>query len=273
LQRRSTGPDVYRIDQVFRRFTPEASAELDKLIYDFKNGTGNRSFLVETFTRDLRDTGNDLGDMIAYAEPFLVEQPQARTYEGLAEALVKTQLTRLEQWKTQKTSDGRPLIDSMPYNEFIYWDAIEQIGFSYEVIITNQLIASTEYANSSVHSALRGGISNGITTPNSASRFGTTSLVSTYPFIGNDAWTQELRGGETYADAAAARFAGYLLVHEIGHQLFHLGHPFGAYACVMNPVQLLRFREWVGKFSAADCQIATEGAMKPGFAKFPAPPP
>jgi hypothetical protein len=137
----------------------------------------------------------------------------------------------------------------------------------YEVIVTNQLIASVEYANNSVHSALRGGITNGFTTPNPQSRYKTTAIVSTYPFIAEDAAIRALRAGESYGRPDALRYAGVLLAHEIGHQLWHLGHPYGRTACVMAPTPLLHFRRWVEGLMPADCPLAQEGPMKPGFTK------
>lgn len=268
---RFTSPDIFAIENLFERFPRAAAMEFEKGIFDFKNGTGDRALLVRTFTADLRRTGDNLDEMIAYARPFLIKEPAARSFEALTEALVDTQLTRLNNWRSARTTGGEPLIDEMPYNEFIYWDSIEFAAFPYEVVITNQLIASAEYRDSSVHSALRGGISNGITTRNLQTRYGTTSIVSTYPFIGEDPWTSELRAGDSYSAVDAARFSGFLLVHELGHQLFHLGHPFANAACVMNPVQLLRFRAWVAGFSPKDCPFADSGAMKPGFARFPMP--
>ena len=76
-----------------------------------------------------------------------------------------------------------------------------------------------------------------------------------------------MRGEESYASDDAMRFAALVLVHEIGHQLLHLGHPFGQLACVMNPAPLLRFREWASQLSAQNCPPASSGGMKPGAAK------
>ncbi|HXC38906.1 MAG TPA: hypothetical protein VN667_08155 [Burkholderiales bacterium] len=77
-----------------------------------------------------------------------------------------------------------------------------------------------------------------------------------------------LRGGETYSEDDAAIYAAYILVHELGHQLFHFGHPFGAKACVMNPTPLLHFRDWVKGLSPRDCPIGSSNAMKPGAVNF-----
>jgi hypothetical protein len=136
----------------------------------------------------------------------------------------------------------------------LYWAFIGKLSLPYDIVITNQLIASAEYVGSSVHTAIRGGITNGITTDNPSSSRGRTAIVSVYPLIGADSVTRSLRGGESYSETDSARFAGSLLVHEIGHQLFDLGHPYGKRACVMNPPELLRFREWVAQLSPKDCK-------------------
>jgi len=135
----------------------------------------------------------------------------------------------------------------------LYWVFIGKLSFPYDVVITNQLITSAEYVGSSVHTAIRGGITNGITTGNPSSPRGVTAIVSTYPLIGEDAVTRSLRGGERYSEAEKARYAGLLLVHEIGHQLFDLGHAYGRKACVMDPPEMLHFREWAGRLSPKDC--------------------
>ena len=62
-----------------------------------------------------------------------------------------------------------------------------------------------EYGWPAVHAAVRGGYSNGITTYNRRSRFGTMSIWSTYAFTGNDAQLVQLRNGERYTEEEAAR--------------------------------------------------------------------
>jgi hypothetical protein len=183
------------------------------------------------------------------------------------DALIATQLSRLENLTVQRASDGHPVLDAQPFNEYVYWDVMAERRLPYEVVATNQLIASVEYVGNSVHSALRGGITNGLTTANRASRYKTTAIVSVYPFISEDAVIKALRGGESYRRNDALRFAGLLLAHEIGHQLWHLGHPYGRTACVMSPTPLLHFQRWAEALAPSQCPLAAEGPMKPGFAK------
>lgn len=262
-------PEEQSLKALVERVTSKDRSEWNSLIYDFKSGKGNRTLLTKGYAAAFRGGEDNLEEMIAYAEPFLLAPLRGRTYEGFAEAVTATLVTRLEQIKSQKLPDGGDLIDRSLNNEVVFWAYIGRLSFPYDVVITNQLIASAEYVGSSVHTAIRGGITNGITTLNPSSRYGTTAIVSTYPFIGEDRVTRTLRGDETYSEADSARFAGFLLAHEIGHQLFHFGHPYGRRSCVMNPPEMLHFRRWVEQLSPRDCPIGESAAMKPGFDKFP----
>jgi len=248
-----TDPDEQSLTVLFDRATPRQRSQWNDLSYDFKSGRGDRTRLVRGYAAALRSDDSSLDDLIAYAGPYLLAPVAERTYEGLAQAVTATLVARLDQLKSQKLPGGGELIDGSPDNEVLYWAFIGRLSFPYDVVITNQLIASAEYVGSSVHTAIRGGITNGITTSNPSAPYGTTAIVSIYPLIGEDAVTRDLRGGESYSDAESARFAGLLLVHEIGHQLFDLGHPYGRRACVMNPPELLRIREWAGQLSPKDC--------------------
>jgi hypothetical protein len=249
-----TEPEEQSLKVLFDRATPAQRSDWAGLSYDFKSGKGNRTRLVRGYAAALRSDEGSLDDLIAYAQPHLLAPVPELTYQGLAEAVTTTLLARLDQLKSQKLADGRELIDRSPDNEVLYWAFIGKLSFPYDVVITNQLIASAEYIGSTVHTAIRGGITNGITTGNPSAPYGTTAIVSIYPVIGEDGMTRSLRGDESYSRADSARFAGFLLVHEIGHQLFDFGHPYGKKACVMSPPELLRFREWVGQLSPKDCK-------------------
>ena len=248
-----TEPEELSLKALFDRATPGQRRDWNGLSYDFKGGKGDRTRLVRGYTAAIRSDDNSLDDLIAYAQPYLLAPVRARTYQGLAEAVTATLVARLEQLESQRLPDGSELIDGSPDNEVLYWAFIGKLSFPYDVVITNQLIASAEYVGSSIHTAIRGGITNGITTDNPSAPRGMTAIVSTYPLIGEDGVVRSLRGGESYSEADSARFAGFLLVHEIGHQLFDFGHPYGRRTCVMDPPELLRFREWAGRLSPKDC--------------------
>lgn len=249
-------PEEQPLAVLLDRVTSKDRSDWNNIIYDFKSGKGNRTRLTKGYAAAFRSEDNSLEEMIAYAQPFLLFPLRERSYQGFAEAVTATLVTRLEQIKSQKLPDGGDLIDRSVDNEVVFWAYIGRYSFPYDVVITNQLIASAEYVGSSVHTAIRGGISNGITTSNPSSRYGATAILSIYPIIGEDSVTRSLRDSEGYSDADSARFAGFLLAHEIGHQLLHLGHPYGRRACVMNPPELLYFRGWVEKLSPKDCKLS-----------------
>lgn len=250
-----TEPEEQSLKTLFDRATPGERSDWSDLSYDFKRGKGDRKRLARGYAAAFRSDENSLGDQIAFAEPYLLAPVSEKTYEGFAEAVTATLVARLDQLRAEKLSGGGALLDASPGNEVLYWAFIGKLSFPYDVAITNQLIASAEYVGSSVHTAIRGGITNGITTGNPFSPRGVTAIVSTYPVIGTDGVTRSLRGGESYSESDSARYVGLLLVHEIGHQLFDLGHDYGKKACVMNPPEMLRFREWAGRLSPADCRL------------------
>src|SRR5262249_15921636 len=224
-----TQPEEQALQSLFDRATPGQRSDWDGLSYDFKNGKGDRARLARGYAAAFRSDENSLDDQIAFAQPYLLAPVREKTYDGFADAVTATLVTRLDQLNAQK------LLDRSPSNEVLYWAFIGKLSFPYDVVITNQLIASAEYVGTSVHTSIRGGITNGITTGNPSAPRGVTAIVSTYPVIGEDGVTRALRGDETYSEADGARYAGLLLVHEIGHQLFDLGHAYGKKACVMNP--------------------------------------
>ena len=82
------------------------------------------------------------------------------TLAELASALVETQLTRLEPWLRIPALDGNPVISDL-FNEWSIWVALGYADLPYDLILTNQLIASTEYYHCSAHTIIRGGISVG----------------------------------------------------------------------------------------------------------------
>lgn len=203
----------------------------------------------------------------AHCRPYLDESPQS-SYEAIGAALAKLQLSRIEKWKHVKALDGGPVIDSSPYNDYTFWDSLGYGDIPFELLVTNQIIASAEYRGAAAHSAVRGGYTNGITINNEHSRFRTTSIWSTFAFTSEDDWVVQVRNGERYEPQEAVRLAGIIATHEIGHQQFHLGHPFGWVACIMNPIPMFAYRASVDGLSAKDCLIGSSPAMRPGASKF-----
>lgn len=251
-----------RFDEAFARRARE------EWIYDFKRGTGDPARLAADLEQGLRAGGSDFAALHAYAAPHLLAPLKSNDLAGLARAVAATHVARLERLRATRMPAGMPLVADAPYNEFAYWDHAGRHRLGFEVVVTNQILASAEYRNSDLHSSLRGGITNGLTAECGDCAFGTFSLLSTYPFWGADPVVTELRGGHALGEHEAVRAAALLLVHELGHQLFHYGHPFGATACVMNPAPLLRFREWIAGIDPKACEFGRHPTLVPGFYKF-----
>jgi hypothetical protein len=255
------------IEALFERIPEERRRIAIEQSYDFKTGKGDPDRLAKAFGRGFKDSGEPLADLIAYVRPYAGE-PKESSYEALGVELAGFQLRRIERWKTIKALDGGPAIDISPYNEFPMWLALGYGDIPFELVLTNQLIVSAEYVFPAVHTAIRGGYSNGVTTYSRSSRFKTMSVWSTFAFTSDDEWVRQMREGESYTTEAAARLAGIGAAHEIGHQLFHFLHPFGQSACIMNPVPMFAYQAWADKLSPKDCPIGSSPAMRPGAYKF-----
>jgi hypothetical protein len=233
--------------------------------YDFRSGRGDSERLARAFGDALAKTGDPVEDLVAFDSARLKAFGE-KGYAAIGRELARIQLEGLFRWSKTLASDGQPVISSDPYNQFMFWVAIGQSSAPYDIVITNQLVASAE-DGVDVHSALRGGMSQGLTTYNRGSALGSYAFVSTFATTANDPWVLELRGGESYSKGEMATLLAYVLAHEIGHQLRHFGHPFGRTECVMNPTYQLRLRRWVQNLSAQKCLNAGYPAMVPGSGK------
>ena len=255
------------IAELFARLPADELEKRKGLIYDFKGGGGDRERLVQSLLESFDYYGGPLRPRLDYARPHLAVPLREESERGLAEALVETLLARLARWRAVTLADGEPLLDAAPYNEWALWDGLGYGELPWEIVLTNQLMASAEYQDLDLHPALRGGITVGTTGYSRASRWGTTVMWSTFPFTEAQPLLVELRGGERYTPEEAARLSGAYLAHEIGHQLLHLAHPFERPACVMRPVEMLRFRQWYEALDAEACRVGSGPAMTPGAVK------
>lgn len=274
------GPtDKAQIETVFARI-PQADIRLGRRsIFDFKTGSPSKeSFerLAKANFYGLKRSSSSLDDLLKFAVPHLHPRLRERLLQDdgrpnhwqLALAATYQMLSRLKFVAGNTLADGGPAIDETPYNEWVYWDLLGNSGLPQEVVITNQLVASAEYYGASLHSALRGGVTAGTTSANRLSEFGTYSWVSLFPFAAVGSQIRALRFDQNYwYDDEAEKLAGVLLAHELGHQLFHFGHPFGNSACLMAPSPTLAFRLWRKGLDPSKCKIGGSPQMTPGAAK------
>lgn len=220
--------------------------------------------LRKSLSGELYRDGGTAKDIRSFSEKFLAEQPGDDSDAALANAIASTQKKYLDRLRTQNTVDGKPPLIDDGFGEYLLWIALGYTRLPYEIVITNQLIASAEKVGNSVHSALRGGISNGLTNSSRLSKTGSFSVVSTYPFVNEDETIKALRNGKTYSVSEWSTYAGALLAHEIGHQLLHLGHPFENPSCLMRPPARLHFDQWYAALNPANCRLNSSAAMTPG---------
>ncbi|MCP4752060.1 MAG: hypothetical protein GY866_14285 [Proteobacteria bacterium] len=141
------------IEDLFRYLPEDLIRNQKQAIFDFKNGTGDVSKLTKAVENGLRgNKSRSLSEMVQYARPYLVGEVKEESIENLASVLVETLLTRIGRWREISGTDGRPIINDSPYNEWVMWDFLGYGDLPYDIVLTNQLIASVEYYGQSVHS-------------------------------------------------------------------------------------------------------------------------
>ncbi len=256
------------IEDLFKTVPKELIQKQLTQIYDFKGGNGDKKAVVKSMVEGLKVNKTTLENMIKYAKPYLVKELSSNSIEALAEALVDTMIVRIKQWQIIKAVDGNPVIDDSLYNEWAIWEIMGYGELDYDVVLTNQLIASIENYGQSIHSAIRGGIVAGTTTYSKNSQYGSFIFWTTFLYSKDSEIVKNLRGNRSYGTEEAARLSGAYLVHEIGHQLFHFSHPYEKKECVMSPVELLKFHQWYRQLDANSCKIGSSAAMQPGSYPF-----
>ena len=252
------------VDALLALIPPQVRQARMNEIYDFRSGTGDRKRLADGILRTLQERNTNLADALAYARPYLPQSAEPGSLQELSVVLADVMLARLDEWRALKAADGMPVLDGTARNEWILWDTLGYGELPYDLVITNQLLASAEYTAVEVHTAIRGGLTTGTTTFSRNSQYGSFVFWSTFPFTDTSAQSHALRGDEDYSATQAAEFSGAYLAHEIGHLLFKFGHPFGHQACVMNPASLLHYRAWQQQLDAQQCRIGSLPEMQVG---------
>lgn len=266
---------ILNIDDVFVDVVKKKRANFDDRTGDFRNGKVDWEKIKEFLVEQIKKEKDPLSEQIEFARPYLLRPLDEETLDGFSNAVIETFKIRLDHWTVAKLEDGHPVIGQvpgrpdLPHNEYGYWALMIKLGIDAEIILTNQLVASVEYIPIPVHTSIRGGITGGSTEYNPSSRLGSSVWVSLFPYLSNDNRIIELRKGDTYSRQEALSYAGAMLAHEMGHQLFQLGHPWSNPACLMRPAEALDFASWVNRLDAKACQIGSSPAMMPGTTKAP----
>ena len=147
--------------------------------------------------------------------------------------------------------DGKLLINTNDnFNEYLYWAKNLTAFPEYDFIITNQLIASIEKTSPSISTSLRGGITIGFA-GSTYSQYGSTVVVSTFPFLYKQKFFKEKRG-ENYLQDNIPEYISALGSHEFGHTLAYWSHDYDHPGCIMRPVAGLQFETWISQINSGD---------------------
>lgn len=262
-----TDPRNISINQLFNGLSPPLKQKRkDEIIDIHALDDSTREHMRQSIYETLGNYSADRQKVIDYAKPYLDAPLEKESFLQLSEALAVTLENRLKYWYQLKAADGRPVLDGTPYNEWVWWDSLGYTDMAYDVIITNQLVASAELYAMDVHSTLRGGITAGTTSYSKHATLNAYSWMTLYPLLNDAGLLAGLRNDETYSDEQIIDYGATLLTHELGHLLLHLGHPFGNSQCIMSPMPLLKFREWHDGLDPDGCRLRSEEQMVPGAA-------
>ncbi len=263
-------PSHLTVSELFSAMSERGAAKAEKARLDPTGLAATQQTLALGLLKDMRTDG-DIPAQKRFALPHLIKPPADNSTLAFAREVVATQHKLLQNWRDTPALDGQPLLGRDRFNEYTYWHELGDSAMPYDVVITNQLIASAEWEDNSVHSAVRGGVSNGITTQSHGGRFRLYSVLSSFPFLDAGVQTRQLRGGDLPSPEEANRYMGLLLAHELGHLLLHLGHPFNNPHCVMTPPERLEFRQWAQGLDAVKCPLSSHRSNTPGAIKFTRP--
>jgi len=257
------------IKEVFDRLDPQLIAKRSAEIVDLNHiDKAAREKMQQALFETLSNYAGDKQAVIDYAQPYLLHPGiKQKDLISLSYALVDTLIARLGYWKNQKAADGKPVLGSDVYHEWVWWDSLGYSDLSYDVLITNQLVASAEYYALDVHSSLRGGITAGTTAYNKNTAFKSYAYIMVYPMLNDSELLSILRQDKSYSDEQVINYSAALLTHELGHLLLHLGHPFSNKHCIMSPTPMLNYRDWYDNLDAAQCAVGSSKEMTPGAAE------
>lgn len=262
-------PSTKPISDVFGRLTAQQIRDMHTYVVR-QPSTADRVALSKSMAQSLSEEKTTLAEQITYANRSgAISVAADTTLPDFATKLIDHHADTLTKFQRQNAADGRPIIDFNPYNEFSHWSRVPHTPLNYDLYITNQPIISLERGEPSMHASLRGGITNGFTTPCAGCKYGTAIILSLYALYGNDNLLASIRTEAPYSEAERALFSAQVLTHELGHQLLHLGHPFALEDCVMNPVEGQNFRKRNQALREGACAKERSPALEIGAVKFP----
>lgn len=200
-----------------------------------------RNRMIQAFSNDRSQTYEYMFENVApLVDP--ATRSRLKTREDIIRLAVSSHFDKLSQIKGLRLPDGAPLLERGPYGEFTYWGKINLKQADYDLIITNQILASMETEDVSVSASMRGGVNTGMTSP-SPGPYGGAALLSTFPILTEHSYFTRDHG-RNYDRGTGILIAGTYLTHELAHLILHEGHPVKHPGCVLNTARGLRYLDW-----------------------------
>lgn len=258
--------ETLSIESFFQLRSRQLLSERSSEILSPKKGlnAADRKRMIRSIEQSIRSMSKQVEPVYKYSRPYLKADIKQVSFESLAAALADTLLWRQKSWYQLKADDDKTILNGDGYNEWVWWDSMGYADFPYDLVLTNQLVASVEAYGMDAHSAMRGGITNGTTTYSQGGQFQTYSFVSTFAMINDYPELLELRNHDNPDQNQREDYVAALIAHEMGHLLFHYGHPYGVTECIMSPAPLLDFKSWIQGFDEKACFSGNYEAMKKG---------
>ena len=142
-------------------------------------------------------------------------------------------------------SDKGSLIRDDLRNEFLAWDFVNERQDRFDLIFTNQLMASIETYLPAIHTSMRGGITNGFA-GRSRGTYGGTVIMTTFPYHNRSAFFTRARGRD-YTREQVIDTIAHTTVHELAHLFKYRKHYYDHPGCVMRPPNGLHYLEWMNE--------------------------
>ena len=124
----------------------------------------------------------DLRREAEYLELF-IPGATALDPEDLGMAVADVWVDALGAWPILIAEDGGPVKNNTPFHQHSLWSFVGYGELPFDIVMTNQLVASAQTIGFSAPDAMRGGMTMGFTDVSRASRFGARSMVSTFSMI------------------------------------------------------------------------------------------
>ena len=177
--------DTLPIKEIFNALSDELiDARRDEVVDIDKIDKQLREEMQQSVFKTLKSYAGNKDNVVDFAQPYLLHpETKPRDFIELSYALVDTLIDRLKYWYTELAEDGRPVLLDDSYNEWVWWDSLGYTELPYDIVITNQLVASAEKYAMDVHSSIRGGITAGTTTYNKNTASSSYVYIMVYPML------------------------------------------------------------------------------------------